>query len=304
MAVRRFCLQIGWVLALSVVVAASRAESAADGKGYIVKLERPSKVGEKADVSISATVAELTVITAKNREPEQSETHLVISVEGRGETLAIDSHGWETKAAIRLTKAQMTRDGKTSNILPPGTTLQLSLEGEKTVFKVDDKPVSDEAAEALAEVLFLHDPRTHNDDEVYMNNEPRTVGTTWPCNADLNAKDLSIMGLPVSKDHVSGSSTLLGVKTSDGEPCLHLQLEITADQIKPELPAGMTAGNTTMQMLLHVMVPVDTSSQYGKASLATRMVVTAARPAGKDSPAATIRRVIERGRSVTAKPVE
>ena len=300
----RFCRTLSLIVALSLLGLAMGAEEHASNKTYKIKLERPSKVGEKADVSVTATMTETATFSFKDREPEKSVTSTAITLEGHGETLAIDSHGWETKASLKLTKTEINRDGKTTTILPAGTLLEVSLDGDKTVFKVDGKPVSDEAADALSEVLFLHDARTHGDDEVYVNDKPQKVGANWPLNADLAAKDLSVLGLPVTSKHVTGSSSLVDVETSDGVPCLHVQLIMDADEITAQMAEGLVPGKTAMQMLLHIMVPIDQSSQYGRASLATRVAITATRPAGKDGPAATIRRVIERGRSVIAKPVK
>ena len=181
---------------------------------YVIRLTRPSKVGDRYRVDTTGTQNErerITIGGQVQKEEKDLSVHLV-AVET---VLAVDSSATPTRYEYLIETCRRTSAGKTEELLSPGhkVVAETDAEGE-TVFTVDGDPALEDIAKALGVVISIHRPNSPTDDDIFGTKERKKVGDTWNIDAAAAAADLSRAGLGISPDVLKGTISLAGIEPS------------------------------------------------------------------------------------------
>jgi hypothetical protein len=225
-----------WILSclflFGVAVCAARADE--DGETFEIRLDRPSKVGEKYGVSslvATKTVSKLT--TEGEAEPRTVRDSVGINLEGEIEVLAVTPRGAELKVACTVSKCTVTDGGETHDVIPAGKVILAEWKDDKTAYAVKlngDKtaPIPERLAGLLDDVLRISNPQDEGNDAVFGTKEKQKVGATWPVNAEAAVKELEREGMKVAAEDVSGSTRLVEKTKAGGVDCLKIETKFKA----------------------------------------------------------------------------
>src|SRR5262245_50903339 len=180
--------------------------SAADD--YVIRLTRPSKVGDRFHIDAKGATREQERITVGDQ-VQKDDNDLSVHLVAAATILAIDPKADATRIEYLIESCQKTTDGKTEEVLPAGRRVvaESNAEGE-TMFTVAGDPALEDISKALGVVISAHTPGTPSDDEIFGTAQRKRVGDTWSINAETTAAFLSKTGLKVSPENLKGTVTL------------------------------------------------------------------------------------------------
>lgn len=255
---------LSFLLFAHLVAAAARADDG--GETYEIRLDRPSKVGEKYGVSsLVATKTVSKVTTEGEAEPRTVRDSVGIALEGEIEVLAVTPRGAELKVACTVAKCTVTDGDAQHDVIPAGKVILAEWKGDKTVYAVKldgDKtlPVPDRLAGVLDDVLRIANPDDQGNDAVFGTKEKQKVGASWPVNAEAAVKELDREGMKVAVEDVSGSTKLAEKTKAGGVDCLKLETKFKAKNASGsgKGPAeGMTLEKGELSVSVTTLLPVD-----------------------------------------------
>jgi hypothetical protein len=125
--------------------------------------------------------------------------------EGRVEVLEVDASGEPVGLALTVSKFTTLEDGKTSEVLKPGSIVVVDGGAENPV-ALRDGQISDDARRAFAIVYTPHKPGSPTDDDILGSKEPRAFGESWPINAKLAVEDAKKSGIEIPPGRFSASA--------------------------------------------------------------------------------------------------
>ncbi|MHC5113569.1 MAG: hypothetical protein ACYTGP_03975 [Planctomycetota bacterium] len=232
---------------------------------YRIRLHRPMEVGQVMHVRGFGMQEQFTTAEMPNGTQPTQGSRLHVDFEAEGKVLAVDAKGRPSRVSYQVLKCEMRRDGSPQVIAEPGTTIVASEEAgatNKTIFEIDGRRVDSDAHAALTIVAAL-DNESMTQDEVLGTDQPRTVGESWDVNRAKMAELFRQQSKsPVAPENVSGTTTLTGVTTQDGYPCLVVHSNITTENAVPgidDIPAGFEIEKGSMTMSIQQTLPEDTN---------------------------------------------
>lgn len=242
-----------WVL--PVLLAWAPAVSAADD--YVIRLTRPSKVGDRFHIDTKGTTREQERITVGDQ-VQKDDNDMSVHLVAAATILAIDPKADATRIEYLIESCQKTADGKTEEVLPAGRRVvaESNAEGE-TMFTVDGDPALEDISKALSVVISAHTPGTPSDDEIFGTPERKRVGDTWSIHAETTAAFLSKTGLKVSPENLKGTVSLDAVKTVGGVKALALTARLNARGMVMDLPDFMQLEKSSMTGEFTLLAPAD-----------------------------------------------
>lgn len=225
-----------WVALVLVTPALARA---AEDK-YAVHVFRPSHVGDVEDLDASVSQHLHLVRTVHGRPPVTRDGDWTVHLVGRVTAMAVDDRGVVTRARCEVAKAVTAVDGRTSQLLPAGTVVEVtSPAGTLEYRRPDGGPVTQQAR-ALRQVLSIRPPAAPTPDDLFPAGGPHAVGETWPLDAARSADYDRAAHVPLAK-RVTGSATLVKLIEAAGVPCMVLRRTIdTVDEGVPTTQPGAT----------------------------------------------------------------
>jgi hypothetical protein len=292
-------------IAITVLTAVICLTSQGEEKSYWVKFDRHSVVGDAVDMSITATNRS-TTITKSTTQPARSQIReITVFLVGRGQTLALDPAGNESKTSFTIKDAKVTLDGQTYDILPKGTVLAIAWQDGKTVYSVAGVRVADSVASMLQNAPMLRDPRLPGNDENYRNDLPRKVDESWSADPEVIVKSLALRDMQVAPENIAGTSTLSGVETIDGTNCLHVSIRLDAKHLDFKSPDGSITRDVAGCSLTHLLIPADEHVLHElTTSEATRFTFETRSTASAQGPKETKRTILEWEFSEKLRPVQ
>src|SRR5262249_4958436 len=121
-----------------------------------------------------------------------------------------------------------------------------------------------------------------SDDEIFGTREPRAVGSIWPVNAPLAARELGRMALDVPAASVRGQSQLVRLVEGGGKVCAEVAGELTIrDAGLVDVP-GARSEAAELRSTYRSRIPVDAASHEIDSTLVVEMDVTARVALGRD----------------------
>lgn len=218
------------VLAIAAAaVLATTAARADDAKTYAVKLTRPAKVGQEFELTCKADVVQKVKITQQGQAQNKDDKYTA-ELSGTLKVVSINNKtGEATKVSVTVEK--LTKDG--ADLFPAGTVITADHTGEKEKYMVGGGEVSPEQAEVLGSVIDVgRTDREVTDDQMLGTAEKQAVGGTWDASKDKLATELNDAKVPVSAEHLSGTSKLVAVKDVDGAESEVIEMTVKADPLE------------------------------------------------------------------------
>jgi hypothetical protein len=241
------------------------AANVAHAQKYPIRLFTPDPVGQR--YTISATGGKVQTATAiRNGSVIRTQTSTAqVTFEGRAEVLAVDAKGQPFKVSYTVARFTKTENGVTTVVLKPGTTILTdgSLEREKQI-RLKDGPMDEATAEEFRLVISVHRANSPTDDDIFGSKEPRAIGERWSINNSIAAADFSKIA-SVSPDKVRGSASLIAKGIVDGNECLIVTAEVSADDMAlPKAPPGFAPDRGSVQANFRGCFTTNPSAGAGK----------------------------------------
>jgi hypothetical protein len=243
-------------LAAAILLAGFVLLSTAVAEDYEILLTRPSKPGQKVQISGTARDSEKTVLSgAVSRTTENVQD---VRLKAVLEVLEVDNTKRPCKACLVIDTLVLKSNGKEADLLAKGTRV-VATSGEKgTVFEVDGKPVSKEIDQGLSLLLSLDgNSKRPTDDEMFGSKTRRKVGEHWPVNSPSLAASLRVKGMDIRNEDVAGTITLKEVVKDGRGASLLLAMKMDMRNLKMPGAEGLSIENASGTVTVSVLVPVD-----------------------------------------------
>jgi hypothetical protein len=229
------------LLLLSVVLACLCLPCGAQEQDYVIKLERPGKVGDKFDVKITAAVKrERTQTVAGEARPAQAEV-TAVELDAEGQLEELDKRGLEKRIAFTVRKCVIVEGDQESQLLPKGAvfTAEASKDGTKFALRGRGK-LTAEQERALGLVMHLSDEEAASMDDLYGTDKRQKAGASWKPNVERMVKNAAHYGMIVKPEDLEGSVQFVGVEEVDGRQRTKVAAEakIKRFELKPEDKEG------------------------------------------------------------------
>jgi pentapeptide MXKDX repeat protein len=224
----------------------------AKGGGFLIKFDRPLKVGHKFKVVTTGTAKGKTTVDGKPI-PKQS-TNMTYAYEAVVTVKAVHAtSGKATGLEVKIIKLQATEGGATKDLLPADTLVLAEAVGEEEKFSVKGKPVAKPVAKVLGYVIDLFDGDATTTDEVFGPGGPKKPGDFWKPNAvkmiaSLKSKFKNAAMVPKPSD-VTGKVSFVAAKKVDGMDVFQIVANVKINNIAPKMgPVKATAGTLEIGM--------------------------------------------------------
>jgi hypothetical protein len=240
---------VTWLLGFAVVFPAMAED-------YEILLTRPSKPGQKVQISGTARDSEKTVLSGGfSRTTENTQDVRLKAVE---EVLEVDNMKRPCKACLVIDTLVLKSNGKEAEFLAKGTRVLATSAEKGTVFEVDGKAVSKEVDQGLS-LLFSLDGNSKRptDDEMFGSKTRRRVGEHWPVNSPSLAASLRVKGMDIRNEDVAGTITLKEVVKDGRGISLLLTMKMDMRNLKMPGAEGLSIENASGTVTGFVLVPVD-----------------------------------------------
>lgn len=244
--------------------------SALQAADHIVRLSSRAFVGERYVVTCRQTVVQEMRWTVDGKERPTGESRIT-SLSANAEVLVIGKDGGETKTRFVVDSLVQMVDGKSEKLLPLGTVVLAERRGLQTAFEVDGKAAEEVLARTLATLIFLDDPEQAIDEAIFGTTERKSVGDSWPINADALAADLTNrLRAPTEAKDITGMVTL--ESEQDGRLLFASQMQAT--NVRFTLAPWMTVSDGTLKFTSRGTFPVDLTKRPLRKSSVMSMSVT------------------------------
>jgi hypothetical protein len=283
--------------------------SAPAARLYAVHIKRPSKLGDRTRIIADDEKNERTsALVAGDATPRDSNRATRIHVDGTVVVLELQSDGRSPlRDEITVSEFWTSRDGGAKEVLAQAgahVVVTRAAKKEDALATVDGRPASKSVRDALDAIMILTTHAGPSDDEIFGTTAPQSIGGEWAVNGPLAEKDLSVSGIIVAPGGVSGKTKLLGVQSVNGVDCLELQNAMTIGAIQSTggLPPGSTVENASMDVALHLLLPVDQARLDVQSDMTLKMKGTFTVPSPKGAVRVTLESVEDKRGSVTPSP--
>ncbi len=232
----------------------------AAGDDYVIRLTRPSKVGDRSRVDTTGTQRERERITIGGQ-VQKEEKDLAVHLVAIETVLAVDSSSAPTRYEYLIETCQKTSAGKTEELLSAGRRVVAGTDAQgDTVYTVDGDPALEDIAKALGVVISVHRPNSPTDDDIFGTKERKRVGDTWSIDSAAAAADLSKAGLGVSPEVLKGTVSFAGVRTVGAVKALEVTARLRAQGFamgNGDLPEWLQTEKSSLSGDLNMLVPAD-----------------------------------------------
>lgn len=188
---------------LSLTVSAQR---------YPIRLDLNERAGLTYHLVASTTTNTTAEATSAGQLLQKGEDKVTVEIVANV-TVVEAADSWATRRRFTILDSKVIRAERTNPILPPGTEVVALIENEQTVYQVNNKPVDEETAGALREVITLHISKV-GDDDMYGSPTPKKIGESWQVNVDAVKTLMKEIGAQGGRQEIIGTGTLEKVENN------------------------------------------------------------------------------------------
>lgn len=270
----------GWVLvfALSAALPAHRACAAAPSTpaaprpaapaapanpadGYVIKLTRPMKVGEKYSYTAAATIIESYNAPVSGQLQSLKPRTVSVDFEATEQILAVNAQGEPTRASYVVIKCAARQGRQEVTVLQPGRVITVDADRWKSRIDIDQGGLTIQDELAVRAVVSLPPIDGASDDDCFGSDQRHKVGDTWPVRADALVRSLTTAAkVRIKKQDVTGTMKLAGIETTDGVPCIRVQGKTRIKHFFPpatDVPRDSKIVNSTFEYKFTRLLPTD-----------------------------------------------
>jgi hypothetical protein len=210
------------------------------------------------------------------REAEDREVELEAIVD----VLRVDAAGMPLNLAYTIEHLIVQTPAGRTEVLPGGWLVSAERGGAEVTFG-SAEPLPIEARKALDDVLSPLSSE-HTDDDIFGTSEPQAIGTIWPVNAALAARELVRMHLGVPAEAVRGQSQLVGLVEVAGQVRLDVAGELSIRDARLIDVPGARPEAAELRSAYRTRIPLDATSPEIDSTLRVDLDVTALVALGPD----------------------
>jgi hypothetical protein len=248
----------------------------AKAKDYEIRIDRPSKVGDRRDVQLTGTLAKSVESKQIGQNPLAKSDTYDVFFKGSLRTLAVDERQRETKIEMTVDRFFLKQsDGSQENVLNAGVVVVAEVSNGTTQYRSAAGENLAEVADILLTKLFpLHTPAMA---QLFPTDARHAVGGRWPLDRDAARATLHTLApdiLPpsVAAEHLAGGGQLLRTLTVDSVECLEIQFSIVVElPAAPNPPKGMKGAPSSYQFTSKQTFPTANAASLLKKSTEVRI---------------------------------
>lgn len=241
----------------AVVFASSFTASAEDS--YLVPIDRAAIVGTSTNLIIEGAEAMKMSIILGGKTLKEQEEAWKSTLEVNSTVDKVDAKGNSTNLTLLIKKFTIEEKGKTIEALEKGTVVKASREGDKDVFTVNDKAVSEDVYKVLNPMIDLGADENGDENKSFGVDKPRKAGEKWDIDVDALIVTMSKdMPFDFNKDNTKGKMHFVQLSGSGANKLATLQgnIEMEIKGMK-DMPPGTETGPSSIQVSLNGDFPVD-----------------------------------------------
>lgn len=244
------------LLTVAALLLAAGSARAADT--YPIKIDRPVKAGDAADVHFTCEASQKLTMSAPGADPMHQDQTTSGDLTARMDVLHATDKGDADQ--FTLTVKSFT-DGEHQALAEPGAVLTVKRSATDLDITSSGAPVSDDAKKILSLIFDKIDPTAKTtDDDVFGTTTPRKVGDAWPINTVAAAQGLGKMNITVAAEDLAGETKLVSVDQAPAGPVLHITASFKAKNLKPEVPPGATLGECNLVAAIDTHIPAEVTA--------------------------------------------
>ena len=244
--------------AFAASILAVTCSAFAQSADHQIRLDRLPERGSSWDVRVDARLEERAVsIVCGERHAIETQT-VVVVLDAVATVDNVNEAGVPVAMNYLVNECTLTRDGITTIMAQPGSTLRVStLQDGQTSFAVSGGTLQPSWIAALRIVAGLDAPSGLRD-SVFGSTVPRSIGESWPVDDGLAMSAGGWAELSAGQGRVDGKTTLREVRRRDEMDCLLVEgrLEVTGS---PAAGGPLGLEPTESRWMLHheSLLPVD-----------------------------------------------
>jgi hypothetical protein len=269
--------------------------AAANSADYAVKLDLPMKVGDKFDLVAGGSKKQTVTTTVADKQPHVDSETFDYQMSGVLEALAVDGKGQATKVRLTVGKVTRTDAGKTMDIVPAGTVVQIESNGGGiTITTTPSNVVIPIEGVAVFEAADLVTNGSADDDSILGTSSRQKVGASWDMNAEAGTKDMkAAMGIEATG--MKGKMTLNKVSKVGGVDCLEIGQTISCTiTAMPGIPPRAKIDKSEFNVTGLIIVPANPAAGPAlRLDTGTMSLLFNAKMATPDGNSAAIQMAIE-----------
>jgi hypothetical protein len=256
----------------------ARVVSAPTARTYVIQVQHTHRVGDRWHVvADDESSLRTTARVADAPAPADSSKVTHVHVEG---TVVVGELQPNGRSPLRdettVDELWATLDlGAKQALAPAGAHVVVARAAKKedALVTVDGIPASQAVRDAIDPLFTLTTYTGPSDDEVFGSTVPQSIGGEWAINQALAEKSLIATDVVAAPGTVTGSTKLVGVPSIDGVDCLELESKMTVGGLVSigSLPPGSTIQSATIDVALHLLVPVDQARGVTRSEMAMTM---------------------------------
>lgn len=251
-------------LAVSIaIIATAHLAQADDAKSYLIKLNRPVKVGDKSHETFKLEAVKQQRVSSGEKVMSDKKEEIKAELTGVGEVLALTPNGRIQKLTFKLEKFVFQNDQEApQEPFKAGATIAGELDPSgKAVYTSADGELTKASLSVLAKLLELKpDKKVESDDEIFGTLAPRAVGTEWKVNAADALKTMpDDMPFKVAEKDFTGVVKFPALKQVGGKDHCIVQAIMTITPKEMDLK-GLKLNSMVIRAEMTKDVPVDTKA--------------------------------------------
>jgi hypothetical protein len=244
-------------LIIMILATGACSMSFAQKDTYIVRLTRPSKVGDRYSVMIRGQEHRKQNATLISGSTVNAEENLIeIEMAAVAEVQAVDGKQHPARIAYTMERCNKTEGGVVSEVIQRGRTVVAENRKGETVFTLDGKRAKTKVAEVLKIILSIDETESPSSDELFGTKERKLVGEEWNIQPMVAFKELKFKGIKVKPSDISGGVQLRSVRKHDDIDVLDWGGRLVLNNVYVPIPVA-TDGKMKVEVLVWGSVPVN-----------------------------------------------
>jgi hypothetical protein len=240
---------------------------------YQIRLQQPGKVGMMYRLSGIGAQTDRATITSGGKMIQSTENVFTVELTAEVTELETEAKGHVTRKSLIVISSKITKGSASEPLLPQGTVVLATVEGGRTVFKVNGESVADDVAKGLSSLISVYTGGP-DDDEVFGTRIRRRVGESWSLDADAVTAFLKEIDAQAPKEAISGKTTLLKVEDNH----LFISASMIVKQLVMPLPSGFKCDAGEFRAEFSGRFPVGQSNSGLDETQSLLILMTGKRP--------------------------
>lgn len=227
------------------------------GEDYLIKLDRPMKVGAEFVYKAGAEDTTKQEIWSSGHTTKQETKVLKGELEADMKVLGVSISGKPAWMIFTVKRWKAEAGGKALEGIMEGTVVEIKRGKEQAEITVQNGTLTDGSLKLLA--MLLPDPKDADmeDDAALGTHERKQVGDEWKVNPAGIAQNTAAAGVKMDKDDISGTVKILEVKEGAAGKALVIHTKLSMVNMPLPVPASTRVTQASIVSEMTGEYPVD-----------------------------------------------